>query len=505
MVRISLISLYNTENVSIRSIHAHLKEIGCCVQVVYFKDNYVNHTPSPSVQEIQLLQQTLEDFKPDIIGFSVGCSALFDIASFLTQTIRSYCPAHIAWGGVHPTICPEQCIEIADIVCVGEGEIPLQTLAAKISAGSDITGIPGLWVRNGSHITRMPCGDPPDDLDRFSLPDYSNENKILIDRTVKAVEPQTLTVWQYLTAVGRGCSYRCAYCLNSVLPDIVPSSGIRRRSVSHVIAELLYAKKMLPGMRRILFIDEIFPVDRSWIKEFAREYRKKIHIPFGCLFAAKFVRKEILDLLTQAGLNEIYMGIQSGSDTIRQDLFNRKETGCDIIRAVKTIRQYAIDLNIDMIFDNPYETEDDKQDMLDLLLSLKKPFNLCLFPLIYFPKTVLTQRALKENVIDESDIEGNAQRSITQWALKLDTSRSSQELFWICLASFTGKHWIPNTLIRWISRNRFFHENPRWMVPMIKMNSLIQWMIKGFPVLFSGHVPWRLVKKRWRHLLSATK
>ncbi len=31
----------------------------------------------------------------------------------------------VLWGGYHPTLMPSQCIESADVVCIGEGEAPI--------------------------------------------------------------------------------------------------------------------------------------------------------------------------------------------------------------------------------------------------------------------------------------------------------------------------------------------------------------------------------------------
>ena len=55
----------------------------------------------------------------DLIGVSL-MTLHFHRAVQVTERLKGSCP--IIWGGIHPTVRPEECLEYADIVCIGEGE-----------------------------------------------------------------------------------------------------------------------------------------------------------------------------------------------------------------------------------------------------------------------------------------------------------------------------------------------------------------------------------------------
>jgi len=48
------------------------------------------------------------------------------------------------WGGPHPTAKPEECLQYADLVCLGEGEESLVDLAESIAAGQAVDHIPNI-------------------------------------------------------------------------------------------------------------------------------------------------------------------------------------------------------------------------------------------------------------------------------------------------------------------------------------------------------------------------
>lgn len=43
------------------------------------------------------------------------------VAAQLSIHIRRQLAAPILWGGIHPTVCAEECLQYADLVCIGEG------------------------------------------------------------------------------------------------------------------------------------------------------------------------------------------------------------------------------------------------------------------------------------------------------------------------------------------------------------------------------------------------
>jgi len=73
----------------------------------------------------------------------------------------------------------------------------------------------------------------------------------------------------YLTMTSRGCPYNCSYCFNHYFRNLPAekSNYIRRRSVKHVIEELIFYKEKYK-IELIEFWDDVFILDKKWLKEF---------------------------------------------------------------------------------------------------------------------------------------------------------------------------------------------------------------------------------------------
>ena len=57
-------------------------------------------------------------------------------------------------------------------------------------------------------------------------------------------------------------------------------------------------------------------------------------------------------------------------------------------------------VSYDIIVQNPYETENDKLQTIEVLLRTPRPFTLRLHNLRYYPGTELTRRAIKDKIPD---------------------------------------------------------------------------------------------------------
>lgn len=505
-VRVALISLYNSCNVSIRHIHSYLKHNGCDVRIIYFKDSDVNDISPPTQKEIQLLLNDLETFKPDITGISVGCSSFAGIAGDLTSRIGNAIQTLIVWGGIHPTLQPEASLKYADIVCRLSGEQPMLDLARCVNSNSSWSGIPNLSYRLNDEIHHNQCEQLSDLEERLPPPDFSDAGKIFIQNDqIEEIDPHRNNSWQYITFTRLGCFRECSYCCNTEL--IRENSGwiIRERSIESVIRELEVVKEQLPHVSRILFADEIFCRQPQWTRLFMEHYRNRVGLPFSCQFSAPFVDENTIRILKSGGLTEVYIGVESGSERVRREIFNRHESSEDIIRACRILNRSGIRFKIDLIMDNPMENTEDKHEHLTLLLSLPKPFEINMFSLTFFPNTELTSMALEQKIISEEDVEGDGRKVFSRWAVYLDHPRSASEEFWIAMTGFTGKRWIPNSLIRRMSRSGFLRRHTRLLLMLLRVNVLIWWGARLFTLLRSGQLSPSLAGQSWRHVFRSVK
>ena len=170
MTRVLLITPYGYENQGVRMLSAVLRRDGFEAPILYMKAWRNNDIHPPTETELRLFQQVIRQQAPDLIGIGFGTPYL-RIVTELTRLAREVSDAHVIWGGVHPTISPEDCIEHADSVCIGEGEPPLLDLAKAIRDGESIDGIANLWVRHGDEVIRNPPRPLVQDLDTLPFPD----------------------------------------------------------------------------------------------------------------------------------------------------------------------------------------------------------------------------------------------------------------------------------------------------------------------------------------------
>jgi hypothetical protein len=110
--------------------------------------------------------------------------------------------------------------------------------------------------------------------------------------------------------------------------------------------------------------------------------------------------REKMFMLKDAGLSVVIMGVQSGSDHVNLDIYNRRIRFTTVRKSAELISEFKVLPYYEMIVDNPYETEDDMMETINAMATLKKPFTISLAHLTFFPGTPLTQKALDENIID---------------------------------------------------------------------------------------------------------
>jgi len=503
-IHIGLISLYVIENSGIRFLAAILRRSGFRVTEIYFKDWINNRVTWPRDVEIANLIRILRERKVDLVGLSVRASAFIDIAEFITEKLKIDLRLPIVWGGIHPTSLPEECIEIADAVCVGEAEEAMLEFMEKFSRsnGSLPLDVANFWVKQNSRVVKNPPRPLVSDLDRLPFMDfYTHRDKFYIDgRKIHRGDPY-IKAPMYLLMASRGCQYgKCSFCINTMLNKIYPGGYYyRRRSVKSVMEELKYVKSHFKHLKRIRFDDEIFPVNPEWVEEFCKEY-KQIGLPFECHMHPLFVKEDLLRKLKQAGLDSVAVGIQS-TERINRLLYNRKETNRDILETARILHRLKLKTCYQVILDDPVSTPEDQENLFLLLTSLPRPFELYLFSLLVYPKTDLADRLLEEGLISENEIEGKSKKAFSQFRVDLAYPRSKLDLFWDSLLVLVSKRFVPRFVLLKLSRSAFLRRHPFPLSFLAQICNLIKMAFIAFGMLVKGELSLALLK-RWLNLKS---
>jgi len=339
----------------------------------------------------------------DIIGFS-SMTASSKYVEKISKYIKRINPnIFIIWGGIHPTLYPNESIKFVDAICIGEGEIPIKQFIEKYSKGKLFNNTPNIWFREKNIIIKNPSLPLNNSklLSKFLSP-YNELDCLIYDvnqhkfRQFNKYDYTTFNGLLYRTLWTLGCPFSCAYCANDSFIRIDPGyRKLRYPSVNHIIDEIKQAIKIHPYIRTIGFYDDNFvALPLQIIQEFSQKYKKEIDLPFVVFgFHPNLTDKEKVELLAKAGMNRTRMGIQSGSlNTLK--FFNRPTTIEKIIESTTVLADAAIKYKMiapsyDIISDIPTESSEDINETLQLIHRLKKPFTLTVFSLRIFPKTQL--------------------------------------------------------------------------------------------------------------------
>ncbi|MCB1615470.1 MAG: B12-binding domain-containing radical SAM protein [Pseudomonadales bacterium] len=424
MARIAIVKLFTGLNLAPAQLSGELQRAGHASQIIYFKDHHIvpyeekdNYaiTDYPGIflaadgskkvwncykpfneKENKALIQTLKDFNPDAIGLSV-ISGVLNEAKYVTELIKAHFDVPVIWGGPGPTLEPDRCIAMTDMICINEGEEVIVELANRLDAGEDITRIDGTWAKDThGDIIKNP-ERPLLNLDDIAIPDWNLENYVHINAfrgARKGIYPNNLGQ-EYPIMTQRGCPFSCSFCIESKYQEMFgKKDSLRRRNIDVVIEELLWAKNNL-DIKSILFYDDVFTVHPRWLDEFLPRYKAEIGLPFWCYTYPTTHTPELLAKLKDAGMMSITMGVQSGSTRILKEYFNRPTAEHRVIAAAKEIVDLGPEVKgfFDLITKIPFETEEDLKATFNLLLDLPVEFKTVGFgEMTNFPEYSFTKK-----------------------------------------------------------------------------------------------------------------
>jgi radical SAM superfamily enzyme YgiQ (UPF0313 family) len=439
-MKLLLISLQSNAYVTgLKYITASVRANGHDAQILLLP-GYLEKDLHPEIEKF------IRDYNPDLIGIGLMSIEFYPAKNF-TRLIREKFQTPVIWGGVHVIITPGECLKYADYVCCGEGEMAVVSLLDHLrdKGRSIIPQIPNIWVNDNGQIIEQPKALPESDLDSLPfqeyLPDYYyvfHKNKI-INFTGNPHLFRRYALYGgtcHMLITTRGCPFHCGYCANSYLMHVY-GKKVRARSVENVMEELKQVKKD-PYVLYVNIEDDCFFVhSQEWMKKFCEEYKKHIDLPFIVRAIPTMLDREKLFMLKEAGLSWVIMGVQSGSDKVNFDIYDRKIHFSSVIKAAELISEAKAAPFYEMIVDNPYETEETEMETINSMAKLKRPYAISLAHLTFFPGTPIAERAIKDKIVDP-------EAYLYRYPVKIDMTYRNKLLY---LAPY-----IPRFIVRFLNK-----------------------------------------------------
>ena len=234
-----------------------------------------------------------------------------------------------------------------------------------MASGQDLAGIPNTELkREDGAILRHEVRALPADLDDYPFP----------DRTLYAeLKGRTDTSVRNLIT-SRGCPFSCSFCCESTRRELYKGKGryVRIRKIDRVIEELVLLKAAT-DVRIINFCDDLFGMDKSWLYEFLPVYKREIGLPFHCQIRADIVASDAryAPALKEGLCMSVSMGVESGSERLRNQLLAKQLSDGQIIRAAECLHKAGIPFRSYNIMGLPGESLAEAFSTVDLNIRIR--------------------------------------------------------------------------------------------------------------------------------------
>lgn len=429
-------------------------------------DDYLGE-PSAGFNRPISLDDLLKE-NPDVIGFSVD-SICYRKSLEMARKVKASLPnAFIIFGGVHPTILPEQVIanEFVDAICLSEGEHPLLELCNAMQKGEDYQDIRNLWVKREGTIFKNPLRPYVQDLDRLDM-----------DRD---------SLHYYGVFTGRGCTGNCSFCSTPAMKKAgATGKYLRKRSVEKVLDEIdvlletnrklelrkrkievaagmrmigsslrsrgfkasiatgikkfpsfikvLRSRRMPKGERlkpAIRFKDDSFLSVKEWFLEFAERYSKRFPgLPYMCNARPDEIDEEVGKWLRRSSCQSVGLGFECGNEVFRSRILKKRISDHDILLAAEILRRNNIPILGQWMIGMPGETIENVLESLELSTRIGDIPQVHVF--VPFPKTDMHQLAVDLGLIKEDYIPDQGTYALDFLLHEGDTKRMMRLLYLI--------------------------------------------------------------------------
>jgi len=233
---------------------------------------------TPSQHHVSVIEEEVEDIPLDTDCDLVGLSCMTSNAPrayWLAQEFRRRGKT-VVLGGVHPTLLPEEALQYADSVVIGEAEGVWPRLLEDFLSGR---------LQRTYH-------DPSPPLDKY-----------VPLRPRKGLKKGIFRVVPVMTT--RGCPFNCDFCC---VHDIY-GSEVRHVPVTNVVRHMVDS-----GGRIFMFLDDNVVGDRRYAKELF-ESIKPLKIKWVGQASLSFVHDtELLRQARDSGCKALFIGLESVSE-----------------------------------------------------------------------------------------------------------------------------------------------------------------------------------------------
>lgn len=330
------------------------------------------------------------EFQPDLLVLDTSTPSIYSDIKVLEMLKAKLPRAKGVMVGTHATAMTDETFNFSsalDFIARGEYDYTLRDFATALENGTDSSTITGLAHRRNGSIVHNPQRPLIDNLDEIPF--------------VSEVYKRHLNIWDYFNPdcqypnvtilTGRGCPYRCTFCLWTAT---LSGYKTRFRSVESVLDELMFIQNSFPDARAVFFEDDIFTINEKRCVELCEGMiRRGFKLKWNANTRAD-VSLETMKVMKRAGCKALCVGFETGNQEIL-DAYGKRIKVEDFYTFARNAHKVGIHFHGAFIVGGPGETRETMEKTLKLACDIR-PDTAQFYPLMVYPGTVEYER-MKEN------------------------------------------------------------------------------------------------------------
>lgn len=279
-----------------------------------------------------------------------------------------------------------------------KGHLNLHNFDELVSGEVDHPEAIQMILNNREHVVVPP---PPTDTSYMLSPIRRWAHRYTATLTGRNGYPRKTTTM----ITTRGCPWRCAFCETGRLGTMV--SKVRFEPLDMVIDQIREIYDL--GFRGIQFYDDALPIKKDRTYEIMAALNS-FEMSWRCFFRSDLAIHngfEFLRDMRDSGLVEVLVGVESGSDQIKANIFKGTTIKQDT-QVLEWCKELGIKFKASLIFGLPGESVETMQQSLDWILT-NRPDRVDVNILLPLPGTPIT------NNMDEYDLYCTAEVPEEYW------------------------------------------------------------------------------------------
>jgi len=291
---------------------------------------------TPKEHEVKIIEEEIEpiDFEQecDLVGIScmtANAPRAYELCEEFNKRGKK-----IILGGVHPTILPDEALQYADCVVVGEAEGVWETLLTDFQ---------------NDNLKRK-YYNPKPDLGKYVPKDF---NKILKKGLFNLVPIMT----------SRGCPYNCDFCC---------VTNLFGKEMRHIPVENVVRDIQESGAKNFMFLDDNIIGHPKYAKELF-EAIKPLNIKWVGQSSVSLLVKDsaLMQLAADSGCKALFFGIESVSEDHMQTMRKAFNEIAHLEDALKKIKKMGILIHASIVFGFDNDTKETFNDTVKFLTRNK--------------------------------------------------------------------------------------------------------------------------------------